>query len=119
MSARGFLILRRRGVLWGIDNTEVAGLARNIPKVGHGDAHTRGFRVELGGRALAADDVLGVVDSLLIRPLSPALTRYWPAVSSGVSGMAVHGAQPLLVVDPRRPPHLLWLDEGDALEGSD
>ncbi|MES1211352.1 MAG: hypothetical protein ABUL63_03355 [Acidobacteriota bacterium] len=115
MSSRGFLILRRRGVLWGIDNAEVAGLARNA---GSDLTRTRGFRVELGGRALAADDVLGVVDSLLIRPLSPVLRRFWPAVSSGLSGMAVHAAQPLLVVDPRQPPHLLWLDEGDAIEGS-
>jgi hypothetical protein len=55
------------------------------------------------------------VDDLRVRPLAPALRRYWPEVSAGAAGVAVHGEQPLVVVDPQRPPQLLWLEEGGTL----
>ena len=104
---RGFLILRRDGVLWGIDNAAVAGLTRR----------TGGFLVDVGGQLLAADDILCVVDGLKVWPVAPAVRRFWPGVAAGVAGMAVHGEQPLLLVDPRQPPRLLWLEEGEGIDG--
>jgi hypothetical protein len=105
---RGFLILRRDGVLWGIDNTAVAGLTRGSDR----------FRIDLGSRPLGADDILCVVDGLRVWPLAAAVQRFCPELAGGVAGMSVHGEQPLLVVDPQRPPRLLWLDEGEG-EGID
>ena len=104
---RGFLILRRDGVLWGIDNAAVAGLTRR----------TSGFLVDVGGQLLAADDILCVVDGLKVWPVAPAVRRFCPGVAAGVAGMAVHGEQPLLLVDPRQPPRLLWLEEGEGIDG--
>lgn len=106
---RGFLILRRDGVLWGIDNTAVAGLTRGSDR----------FRIDVGSRPLAADDILCVVDGLRVWPLAAAVQRFCPEVAGGVAGMSVHGEQPLLVVDAQRPPRLLWLDEGEEGEGFD
>lgn len=105
---RGYLLLRRGGVLWGIDNAVVAGLTRR------GGA----YRIDIGGSAgsasLSADEILCVVDGLRVLPPSAALRRFWPGACSGVAGLAVHGEQPLVVVDPQRPPELLWLeDEGE------
>jgi hypothetical protein len=97
----GYLLLRRGGVLWGIDNTVVTGLTRR------GDS----FQVLLGDASLAADEVLCVVDGLRIQPAA-ALRRFWPGGGPGVTGLAVHGEQPLVIMDPRRPPELLWLDDG-------
>jgi hypothetical protein len=110
---RGFLILRRAGVLWGIDNAAVAGLTRR-------SGPYRKYRIEIGGagsQALSADDILCVVDSLRVWPLAPAVQRFCPGLTGGVAGMAVHGEQPLLVVDPRQPPRLLWLEEGEGIDG--
>jgi hypothetical protein len=111
---RGFLILRRGGVLWGIDNAAVSGLSRRQdPR----------FRIDLGigidgiggtGQPLAADDILCVVEGLRVWPLAAAVRRFWSGDCAGVSGMAVHGEQPLLVVDSRQPPRLLWLEEGEG-----
>lgn len=109
VGGRGFLILRRDGMLWGIDNAAVAGLTRGSDR----------FRIDAGGRPLAADDILCVVDGLRVWPLAAAVRRFCPGVADGVAGMSVHGEQPLLVVDPRQPPRLLWLDEGEEGEGSD
>ena len=100
---RGYLLLRRGGVLWGIDNAAVAGLTR------------RGgtFQISLGDAVpLSADEILCVVDELRVTPASAALRRFWPGTCDGVAGLAVHGEQPLVVVDPKRPPELLWLVDG-------
>jgi hypothetical protein len=108
---RGFLILRRDGVLWGIDNAAVAGLTRRSDR----------FRIDIAngqaGRALSADDILCVVEGLRVWPLAPAVQRFCPGLAGGVAGMSVHGEQPLLVVDPRQPPRLLWLEEGEGIDG--
>ena len=106
-AGRGFLILRRDGVLWGIDNAAVAGLTRR----------DGGFLLDVGGQPLAADDILCVVDGLKVWPVAPAVRRFCPDVAAGAAGMAVHGEQPLLLVDPRRPPRLLWLEEGEGIDG--
>ena len=107
----GYLLLRRNGVLWGIDNAAVAGLTRR------GGA----YRVDIGGSAgpaaLSADEILCVVDDLHVQPAASALRRYWPEVGPGVTGLAVHGEQPLVVVDPHRPPEMLWLEEGEGTDG--
>ncbi|MFL6203513.1 MAG: hypothetical protein ACJ76J_30465 [Thermoanaerobaculia bacterium] len=101
--ARGYLLLRRGGVLWGIDNAAVTGLTRQ------GGA----FRIAMGGEPpLSADEVLCVVDGLRVLPAAAALRRFWPGAAAGVTGLAVHGEQPLVVVDPRQPPAMLRLDDG-------
>ncbi|MEA2559425.1 MAG: hypothetical protein QOH06_929 [Acidobacteriota bacterium] len=97
----GYLLLRRGGVLWGIDNAVVTGLTRRGAS----------YRISLGEASLSADEVLCVVDDLAVQPAA-ALRRFWPGVGPGVTGLAVHGEQPLVIVDPLRPPELLWLDEG-------
>ena len=102
MSNGGYLLLRRGGVLWGIDNAVVTGLTRR------GES----FRIGLGEASLSADEVLCVVDGLRVQPAA-ALRRFWPAAGPGVAGLAVHGEQPLVVVDPLRPPEMLR-DEGEG-----
>ena len=104
MSGGGYLLLRRGGVLWGIDNAAVSGLTRR------GES----YRIALGEASLSADEVLCVVDGLSVQPAA-ALRRFWPAAGPGVTGLAVHGEQPLVVVDPRRPPEMLR-DEGEGTD---
>lgn len=101
----GYLLLRRAGVLWGVENSAVEGLAR------------RGglFRIALSGQGggsadITADEVLCVVDSLRILPVAAVLRRFWPGIAAGLTGVSVHGEQPLLVVDSQRPPQLLCLE---------
>lgn len=107
-AGRGYLLLRRAGVLWGIDNAAVEGLAR------HGGT----FRIALGAQngtagavsapsAILADEVLCVVDGLRVQPVAAVLRRFWPGTAFGLTGVAVHGEQPLVVVDPQCPPQLL------------
>jgi hypothetical protein len=100
--ARGFLLLRRGGGVWGIANEAVDGLSRE------GAA----YRIAVGAEALAADEILGVVEDLRVRPAAPALRRFWPEASAGV---AVHAGVPVMVVDPLRPPAALRRakDEGE------
>lgn len=97
----GYLLLRRGGVLWGIDNAAVTGLTRR------GDS----FQVSLGDASLFADEVLCVVDGLSVQPAA-ALRRFWPGGGAGMTGLAVHGEQPLVIVDPCRPPEMLRPDDG-------
>jgi len=92
--APGFLLMRRAGGLWGIANGSVEGLARD----------GAGYRIQAGGVALAADEILGVVTDLRVYPAAPALRRFWPEEPAGV---AVHAGVPLVVVDPRRLPAAL------------
>jgi hypothetical protein len=104
LNGQGYLLLRRGGVLWGIENAAVTGLTRQGAS----------FCVSLGDAALSADEVLCVVDDLRVQPAA-ALRRFWPGVAPGVAGLAVHGEQPLVVVDPRRPPEMLR-DEGEGTD---
>lgn len=102
--ARGFLLLRRNGGLWGIANSAVDGLAREGME----------YRVATGEGALAADEILGVVDDLTVRPVPAVIRRFWPEAPVG---MAVHGGQPVVMVDPRQPPAALRIDGGERLDG--
>lgn len=86
--------MRRAGGLWGIANGSVEGLARD----------GAGYRIAAGGEALAADEILGVVEDLRVYPAAPALRRFWPEEPAGV---AVHAGVPVVVVDPRRLPAAL------------
>jgi hypothetical protein len=104
--ARGFLLLRRAGGVWGIANAAVDGLARD----------GAGYRIATGGGALAADEILGVVEGLAVHPPAPVMRRFWPEPSAG---LAVHGEVPLVVVDPSRPPAALRLEQGETDEGRD
>jgi hypothetical protein len=100
--SRGFLLLRRAGGVWGIANAAVEGLARRGTD----------FRITAGGTALVADEILGVVEDLAVRPAAPVVRRFWPETAAG---MAVHGTLPLVVVDPGRPPRaLMETAEGDV-----
>jgi hypothetical protein len=101
-AGRGWLLLRGGGALWGVENSAVESLAR-------GNA---GFRISLGGRTLHADEVLGVVPDLTVRPVARVLRRFWPEPAGG---MAVHAEEPLVIVDPRMPPRALV--EGEAEDG--
>jgi hypothetical protein len=106
-SARGFLLLRRGGGLWGIANAAVDGLARRGAD----------YRITIDGGTLAADEILGVVEDLRVWPLAPVVSRFWPETAAG---LAVHGREPVVVVDPAHPPAALRADEraaeGDRLE---
>ncbi len=105
-SGRGWLLLRGGGALWGVENAAVQGLAR------HGGV----FRISLAGRMLYADEVLGVVPDLAVRPVSRVLRRFWPEPAGG---MAVHAEEPLMIVDPRVPPRALVEGEVEDGEGRD
>ncbi len=100
----GYLLLRRAGTLWGVANRDVEGLARQ----------GEGYRLQVAGRALAADEILGVVGALEVRPLSDVVRRFWP---EAVGGWAVSGRLPVVLVDPRRPPRALELEGGELLHG--
>jgi hypothetical protein len=102
--ARGFLLMRRAGGLWGIANEAVDGLRRDGTE----------YRIAVGAETLAADEIVGVVETLNVRPAA-ALRRFWPEAAAG---MAVHGGLPVLVVDPRRLPAAL-LCGGDGGNGND
>ena len=100
---QGFLLLRRAGGVWGIASAAVAGLA----------SRGAGYRIAVGEGALAADEILGVVDGLRVHPAAPVLRRFWP---EAIGGLAVHGRLPVVVVDPRRPPAALRFDEGERAD---
>jgi len=97
---RGYLLVRRDGVLWGIANGAVENLAR----------HGTRFRLAVGGAELGVDEVVGVVPELAVWPVAGALRRFWPDVAGG---LAVHAQAPLVIVDPLRPPRALRLIEGE------
>jgi hypothetical protein len=102
VTERGYLLVRRDGVLWAVENAAVESLARR----------GRTFRLSLGGQALGVDEIVGVVPELAVWPTAAALRWFWPEPAGG---MAVHGEAPLVIVDSRRPPRALWLeDEGDV-----
>jgi len=90
----GFLLLRRRGGVWGVENRSVEGLARR------GES----YRVSVAGGVLDADEIVGVVGGLEVRPLAPVVRRFWPEPAGG---WAVHGGLPVVLVDPRHPPRAL------------
>jgi hypothetical protein len=98
--ARGFLLLRRGGNLWGIANAAVEGLGRQ----------GRDYRVSIGGSGgnggseLRADEILGVVEELRVWPLAPVVRRFWPQPAAG---LAVYGHEPVVMVDPGRLPKAL------------
>jgi hypothetical protein len=104
--AQGFLLLRRGGGLWGIANAAVDGLARQ----------GRDYRITIagsGGSDLVADEILGVVEELRVWPLAPMVRRFW---SEPAAGLAVHGREPVVVVDPRRLPAALRSGAEDGPE---
>jgi hypothetical protein len=100
----GYLLLRRDGTLWGVANRDVESLARQ----------GEGYRLQVAGRALAADEILGVVGALEVRPLSDVVRRFWPEAAGG---WAVSGRLPVVLVDPRRPPRALELEGGELPHG--
>jgi hypothetical protein len=66
--ARGFLLLRRAGGVWGVASADVEGLA----------SRRGGYRVSVASHTLAADEILGVVEDLRVRPPAPVLRRFCP-----------------------------------------
>jgi hypothetical protein len=114
--ARGYLLLRRDGGLWGIANSAVDGLARRGAD----------FRIAISAGAgsdgsdageLWADEIVGVVEELRVWPVASVVNRFWPEAAAG---LAVHGREPVVVVDPRRPPSALRSQGEDRLdEGRD
>lgn len=112
MSAAGYLLLRRDGGLFGVASADVRGLSRRGSD----------YRVEIadgsgaGGAGLLADEVVGVIEKLDVRPLGRLVSRYWPEAAGG---WAVHSGAPVVVVDPLRPPLALAprTVEGEILDG--
>lgn len=106
VNQRGYLLVRRDGVLWGVSNDAVEGLSRYGAR----------FRLSVGGAELGVDEVVGVVPELAVWPLAGALRRFWPDTAGG---LAVHAEAPLVIVDPQRPPHALRLErsEGEMSDG--
>lgn len=102
--ARGFLLLRRAGGVWGIANGDVDGLA----------ARGAGYRISAGGEIVAADEILGVVETLSVRAPAPALRRFWGTEEP--AGLAVYGRLPVVVVDPRHLPAALRLSDREEAE---
>ncbi len=103
---QGYLLLRRAGGLFGVASADVLGLSRREGT----------YRVEVAERGLFADEVVGVVESLDVRPLGLLVRRYWPESSEGRAiGWAIHGGKPVVVVDARRPPRALT--EGERSDG--
>lgn len=103
MSAR-YLVIRRRGSLWGVPNERVEAVFSAL----------EGFRVRLteddgGTTDLAADEVVGLSEELAVRPPLAVLTRYW---SERPAGCGVLAGAPILVLDPRRTPRWLEFSEG-------
>lgn len=111
MSGERLLLIRRSGGLWGVAHAAVREVARQ----------GEGYRVRLtpegregGAEELAADDLVGVAEGISVRPAGGVMARYW---SEPAGGLAVHGATPLVVVDPGRPPSFLRGDrESDETE---
>jgi hypothetical protein len=101
--ARGFLLLRRAGGLWGIANEAVDGLSRQGTE----------YRIAVGAETLAADEIVGVVESLRVQPATSALRLFWPEATAG---LAVHGGLPVMVVDPQRLPAILRCERRDEGE---
>jgi len=101
------LLLRSAGGLWGVAQAAVREVARR----------ERGYRVRLEGEHdLHADDVVGVVEGVAVRPAGGAISRYW---SEAAAGLAVHAATPLVVVDPERPPRFLRVPRTEETESDD
>jgi hypothetical protein len=91
MSGAGYLLLRRDGGLFGVASADVLGLSRRGAD----------YRVEMGERGLFADEVVGVIEKLDVRPLGRLVRRYWP---ESAGGWAIHAGAPVVVIDPLRPP---------------
>jgi hypothetical protein len=109
---KGYLLVRRDGALWGVENEAVESLTR-----GDGNGGGGGFLLGLGAAELCADEIVGVVAELAVWPLTGALCRFWPEAAGSLS---VHADEPLVVVDPRRPPRALRGPRGgDGREGHD
>lgn len=110
---KGYLLVRRDGALWGVENEAVESLTRR-------DGNGSGFLLGLGAAELCADEIVGVVAELAVWPLTGALCRFWPEAAGSLS---VHADEPLVVVDPRRPPRALRGrlrgDGEDGREGHD
>ncbi len=112
MAAASYLLFHRGGGLWGIESGRVL-------RIGPGRSSDEGadpeekLRIELshaeGPRALAADRVEGVVENLAVRPLSPAVHRFWP---EACLGWALYSGRPVVLLDPVRPPHPLVVSGG-------
>lgn len=95
--SRGYLLVRRDGALWGLDNAAVESLTHAAG----------GFRIGVRAGELCIDEIVGVVADLTLRPLASALCRFWPDGAGGAARLAIHAEMPLVVVDPQRPPRAL------------
>lgn len=106
-----WLILRRRGGLWGVPHGTLRELTGSSPD-----------RLELAdGETLVADEVLAVTGGLEARPFPRCLRPYYPQT---VFGMAVWQDRPLILLEPgATPPECLRAttelaekaDEGDEI----
>ena len=109
--SKGYLLMRRGGALWGVENEAVVSLTRG----------SGGFRIGVQAGEMWIDEIVGVVAELTLRPLAAALRRFWPDGVGGLASLAVHAEMPLVVVDPQRPPRALrsadWNTGAQGAEG--
>lgn len=108
MTGKGYLLVRRGGALWGVDNAAVESLTR-----GGGEG---GFRLGVAAGELRVDEIVGVVAQLAVRPVAAAVSRFWPEAAGG---LAVHADEPLVVVDARQPPRALRGPESAGRDAKD
>lgn len=101
----GVLLLRRAGRLWGVEDRAV----RRVSAEADAGAGVR-YAIATADGELVADEVLGVVETLAVRPAGDVFTRLW---GRGARGLAVHDTAPLVVIDPADPPAELKPTAGD------
>jgi hypothetical protein len=108
VSHQGYLLLRRAGALFGVASAAVRTLERQGAvyrvTIGQEAIGQVGIGGNTGAEGLLADEVLGVVEDLEVRPLSALVRRYW---AEAAGGWAVHAGAPVVVVDLGRPPRAL------------
>ena len=110
--AASFLMMRKAGVTWAVAHPEVRGVAQ---RGGSFEVTLAGSLPAGAATLLTVDEVLGVAADLRLLPAGPVLRRYWPEAAHG---LAVHGAQPMLLIDPQAPPRALLATAVTAERGS-
>lgn len=97
---RDLLLLRHRGVLWGVENRRVLQVAfeerDGLYRVVLWDADRKA-----AGTRLTAETVLGVATAVPVHFRVGALRRFW---TEPIRGLAVHEGSPVVVLDPDEPP---------------
>lgn len=94
-SAPDYVLVRGGGSLWAMAGSAVLAI----------EQHAGGTSLRLvGAGELAVDEVLGVVRGLGVHTLGEVVRACW---SEPARGLAIHGGEPCVVIDPAHPPRAL------------